>query len=112
MLQTIEDELALIAQLKFEPYFLTVADIVQWARRQGILCQGRGSAANSVVCFCLGVTEVDPTAKHMTLLFGRFIAPSATSRPTSSSISSTSAARRSSSTSTASTAATVPRSPA
>ena len=71
--QTIEHELALIAQLKFEPYFLTVADIVQWARSQGILCQGRGSAANSVVCFCLGVTEVDPTAKHMTLLFGRFI---------------------------------------
>jgi error-prone DNA polymerase len=70
---TIEHELALIAQLKFEPYFLTVADIVQWARSQGILCQGRGSAANSVVCFCLGVTEVDPTAKHMTLLFGRFI---------------------------------------
>ncbi|GCL62596.1 error-prone DNA polymerase [Pseudaquabacterium pictum] len=73
VLQTIEDELALIAQLKFEPYFLTVADIVQWARSQGILCQGRGSAANSVVCFCLGVTEVNPTAKHMTLLFGRFI---------------------------------------
>ena len=71
--QTIEHELALIAQLRFEPYFLTVADIVQWARSQGILCQGRGSAANSVVCFCLGVTEVDPTAEHMSLLFGRFI---------------------------------------
>jgi error-prone DNA polymerase len=44
----------------YEPYFLTVADIVQWARSQGILCQGRGSAANSAVCYCLGVTEVDP----------------------------------------------------
>ena len=70
---TVEHELALIGQLKFEPYFLTVADIVQWARGQGILCQGRGSAANSVVCFSLGVTEVDPTAKDMHLLFGRFI---------------------------------------
>ena len=56
----IEHELALIAQLQYEPYFLTVADIVQWARAQGILCQGRGSAANSAVCYCLGVTEVDP----------------------------------------------------
>ncbi len=71
--QTVEHELALIAQLQFEPYFLTVADVVQWARSQGILCQGRGSAANSVVCFCLGVTEVNPTHKNMTLLFGRFI---------------------------------------
>jgi len=70
---SIEHELALIAQLQFEPYFLTVADIVQWARAQGILCQGRGSAANSVVCFCLGVTEVDPMAEQMSLLFGRFI---------------------------------------
>jgi len=70
---SIEHELALIGQLTFEPYFLTVADIVQWARSQGILCQGRGSAANSVVCFCLGITEVDPTREHMTLLFGRFI---------------------------------------
>ncbi|MEP7284113.1 MAG: error-prone DNA polymerase, partial [Rubrivivax sp.] len=68
---TIEHELALIAQLKYEPYFLTVADLVQWARGQGILCQGRGSAANSAVCYCLGVTEVDPA--RMTLLFERFI---------------------------------------
>ena len=73
VLQTIEQELALIAQLAFAPYFLTVADIVHWARSQGILCQGRGSAANSVVCYCLGVTEVNPTAKNMHLLFGRFI---------------------------------------
>ncbi|MBL0149499.1 MAG: error-prone DNA polymerase [Ideonella sp.] len=69
--QTIEHELALIAQLKFDPYFLTVADIVQWARSQGILCQGRGSAANSAVCYCLGITEVDPA--RTSLLFERFI---------------------------------------
>ena len=68
---TLEHELALIGQLKYEPYFLTVADLVQWARGQGILCQGRGSAANSAVCYCLGVTEVDPA--RMTLLFERFI---------------------------------------
>jgi len=70
---TLEGELALIAQLGFEPYFLTVADIVHWARGQGILCQGRGSAANSVVCFCLEVTEVNPTHDKINLLFGRFI---------------------------------------
>ncbi len=68
----IEHELALIAQLQYEPYFLTVADIVQWAVTQGILCQGRGSAANSAVCYCLGVTAVDPE-KHTMLLFERFI---------------------------------------
>ncbi len=68
---TLEHELALIAQLKYEPYFLTVADLVQWARAQGILCQGRGSAANSAVCYCLGITEVDPA--RMTLLFERFV---------------------------------------
>jgi len=68
---TLQAELALIAQLQYEPYFLTVADIVHWARGQGILCQGRGSAANSLVCYCLGVTEVDP--RRATLLFGRFI---------------------------------------
>jgi error-prone DNA polymerase len=67
----IEHELALIAELRYEPYFLTVADLVQWARAQGILCQGRGSAANSAVCYCLGVTEVDPA--RMTLLFERFV---------------------------------------
>jgi error-prone DNA polymerase len=70
-LAQIESELALIEQLRYEPYFLTVADIVHWARAQGILCQGRGSAANSLVCYCLGVTEVDP--RRATLLFGRFI---------------------------------------
>ena len=67
----IEHELALIAQLAYEPYFLTVADIVHWARAQGILCQGRGSAANSAVCYCLGVTEVDPA--RMNVLFERFV---------------------------------------
>ncbi len=64
-------ELALIAELKYEPYFLTVADIVQFARGRGILCQGRGSAANSAVCYCLGITEVDPA--RASVLFERFI---------------------------------------
>ncbi len=69
--KTIESELAVIAELGYEAYFLTVADIVSWARSQEILCQGRGSAANSLVCYCLFVTEVDP--RRATLLFGRFI---------------------------------------
>jgi error-prone DNA polymerase len=69
--QQIENELAIIADLKYEPYFLTVYDIVRYARSQHILCQGRGSAANSVVCYCLGITEVDPARSNM--LFGRFI---------------------------------------
>jgi error-prone DNA polymerase len=68
---SMEHELQIIAELKYEPYFLTVADIVHWARSQGILCQGRGSAANSVVCYCLGITEVDPA--RQTVLFERFI---------------------------------------
>ncbi|HEY2146270.1 MAG TPA: PHP domain-containing protein, partial [Steroidobacteraceae bacterium] len=67
----IEHELRLIAELKFEPFFLTVHDVVQFARSQGILCQGRGSAANSTVCYCLGITEVDPS--RMAMLFERFI---------------------------------------
>jgi error-prone DNA polymerase len=67
----IEHELALIAELQYESYFLTVHDIVRYARSRGILCQGRGSAANSAVCFALGVTELDPA--HMNLLFERFI---------------------------------------
>jgi error-prone DNA polymerase len=69
--QAIEHELALIAELDYEPYFLTVHDIVRFARSRRILCQGRGSAANSAVCFCLGITEVDPA--RMSLLFERFI---------------------------------------
>ena len=67
----IEHELTLIAELGYEPYFLTVYDIVRYARRRGILCQGRGSAANSAVCYCLGITEVDPG--RMNTLFERFI---------------------------------------
>jgi error-prone DNA polymerase len=69
--QQIEHELSLIEDLRYEPYFLTVYDIVRFARGEGILCQGRGSAANSAVCFCLGVTEVDPARSSM--LFERFI---------------------------------------
>ncbi len=67
----IEYELALISELGYESYFLTVHDIVDFARGQSILCQGRGSAANSAVCFCLGITEVDPA--RMSMLFERFI---------------------------------------
>ncbi len=67
----IEHELALIGELRYESYFLTVHDIVRFARAQKILCQGRGSAANSAVCYALGVTEVDPARGN--LLFERFI---------------------------------------
>ncbi len=67
----LDHELKLIGELNYAAYFLTVHDIVRFARSRGILAQGRGSAANSAVCFCLGVTEVDPT-KH-DLLFERFI---------------------------------------
>ena len=67
----IEKELVLIRELRFEHYFLTVEEIVNFARQQGILCQGRGSAANSAVCYALGVTEVDPA--RMNLLLERFI---------------------------------------
>ncbi len=64
-------ELALIGRLEYEPYFLTVWNIVQFARSRGILCQGRGSAANSAVCYCLGITSVDPDRVEM--LFERFV---------------------------------------
>jgi error-prone DNA polymerase len=67
----VEYELALIAELKYEPYFLTVHDIVRFARSRGILCQGRGSAANSAVCYALHITEVNPACMEM--LFERFI---------------------------------------
>ncbi|NND56809.1 MAG: PHP domain-containing protein, partial [Xanthomonadales bacterium] len=67
----IEKELELIEELHYEPFFLTVYDIVKFAKSQGILCQGRGSAANSAVCYCLGITEVDPA--RMSMLFERFI---------------------------------------
>ncbi|KPK54334.1 MAG: hypothetical protein AMS22_06070, partial [Thiotrichales bacterium SG8_50] len=67
----VEHELTLIAELKYEPYFLTVHDIVEFARARKILCQGRGSAANSAVCFALGITEVDPD--RIETLFERFV---------------------------------------
>ena len=66
-----EHELTLIAEVDYEHFFLTVYDVVDFARKKGILCQGRGSAANSVVCYCLGITEVDPA--RMNVLFERFI---------------------------------------
>jgi error-prone DNA polymerase len=68
---TIKGELALIERRKYAHYFLTVHDVVAYARSQGILCQGRGSAANSAVCYCLGITEVNPSETK--LLFARFI---------------------------------------
>jgi error-prone DNA polymerase len=71
VIAAIRHELALVAELGYAAYFLTVHDIVRFARSRGILCQGRGSAANSAICFCLGVTEVDPTRHD--LLFERFI---------------------------------------
>jgi len=67
----LKHELTLIESLDYAPYFLTVYDIVRFARSQNILCQGRGSAANSVVCYCLGITAVDPT--EIDLLFERFV---------------------------------------
>jgi error-prone DNA polymerase len=67
----IDKELGLIAELGYESYFLTVQDIVAFARREHILCQGRGSAANSAVCFALGITEIDPD--RMNMLFERFL---------------------------------------
>ena len=69
----IAHELELIESRQYAPYFLTVYDIVRFAREQEILCQGRGSAANSAICFCLGITEVDPEKSE--LLFERFISP-------------------------------------
>ncbi len=69
----IDHELRLIDQLNYAQYFLTVYDIVRYAREKGILCQGRGSAANSAVCYCLGITEVNPDKTE--LLFERFISP-------------------------------------
>jgi error-prone DNA polymerase len=69
--EMVEHELALIAELGYEPFFLTVEDLVRYARSKNILCQGRGSAANSVVCYALGITEVDPA--RMNVLFERFV---------------------------------------
>jgi error-prone DNA polymerase len=67
----LEHELSLIAELRYEHFFLTVQDLVRFAKERGILCQGRGSAANSVVCYCLGITIVDPS--RQSVLFERFI---------------------------------------
>ncbi len=67
----INHELKFIEEMNYAAYFLTVYDIVRFARQQKILCQGRGSAANSTVCYCLGITSVDPT--KFDLLFERFI---------------------------------------
>ena len=67
----LDHELRLVAKLSYAAYFLTVHDIVQFARRNDILCQGRGSAANSILCYCLGITEIDPI--HHQMLFERFI---------------------------------------
>ncbi|HEX8621434.1 MAG TPA: error-prone DNA polymerase [Allosphingosinicella sp.] len=75
----LEKELALVAKLRYAPYFLTVNSVVQFARSQEILCQGRGSAANSMICFLLGITSIDPV-KH-TLLFERFISESRNEPP-------------------------------
>jgi DNA-directed DNA polymerase III PolC len=77
--QSLDYELRLIAELNYARYFLTVSDIVRFARSKNILCQGRGSAANSAVCFCLGVTEVDPSVND--LLFERFISSSRNEPP-------------------------------
>ncbi len=69
--RALDHELAVTAELNYAPYFLTVHDIVEFSKSKGILCQGRGSAANSVICFCLGITEVDP--EKVDLLFERFV---------------------------------------
>ena len=71
VIAAIKKELTLIGELDYAPYFLTVHDIVHWARSQDILCQGRGSAANSAVCYCLAITSVDPALSN--LLFERFL---------------------------------------
>jgi len=75
----IKYELQFIEQMNYAPYFLTVYDIVRYARSQNILCQGRGSAANSTICYCLGITAVDPT--KFDLLFERFISPARNEPP-------------------------------
>ncbi len=77
--EMLEHELSLITELHYEKYFLTVYDIVRFARSRHILCQGRGSAANSAVCYCLGITEVDPS--RMSMLFERFISRSRNEPP-------------------------------
>ena len=99
----IDHELAMIEQLGFPGYFLIVWDLVEFCRRSDIYCQGRGSAANSAVCYAIGITKAD--AVSLGLLFERFLSPSATGRPTSTWTSRPAGARRSSSTSMRATAA-------
>lgn len=77
--QVIDHELAIIEKLDFAGYFLIVHDIVDFCRRSGIMCQGRGSAANSAVCYCLGITAVDAIKHHM--LFERFLSPGRSGAP-------------------------------
>jgi error-prone DNA polymerase len=79
IIDNIRHELHFIEEMNYASYFLTVYDIVRYARQQGILCQGRGSAANSTVCYCLGITSVDPT--KFDLLFERFISASRNEPP-------------------------------
>src|SRR5688572_12157550 len=79
VINAINHELAFIKQMNYASYFLTVHDIVRYAREQKILCQGRGSAANSTVCYCLGITSVNPT--KFDLLFERFISPARNEPP-------------------------------
>jgi DNA polymerase III alpha subunit len=88
----LDKELALIEELGYESYFLTVHDIVAFARSQRILCQGRGSAANSVVCFVLGITELDPMSTAC--CSSASCRASATSRRTSTWTSSTTGAKK------------------
>ena len=85
-------ELDVIEQLGFPGYFLVLVDIIEFCRQEDIYCQGRGSAANSAVCYSLGVTKADAVA--LGLLFERFLSPDATVPPTSISTSSTSGARK------------------
>nr|WP_262529726.1 hypothetical protein [Agrobacterium tumefaciens] len=86
VLKVVRHELDLIRTMKYAPYFLTVFSIVRYARSQGILCQGRGSAANSAVCYILGITSIDPSTND--LLFERFCIPGRDEPRTSMSISS------------------------
>ena len=105
----VEAELTLIQELGYEPFFLTVHDVVEFAKSRDILCQGRGSAANSLVCYALGITAAGP--ERLNMLFERFISRERKEPPTSTSISNTSGGKKSFSTSTTNTVATAPRSP-
>ncbi len=88
----VEKELSLIGQMGAATYFLSTWEVVQMARERRILCQGRGSAANSAVCYALGITAVDP--EHSNLLFERFLSLERNEPRTSTSISSTNGAKR------------------